>query len=119
NHGALISLEESLLKNPAFTRVYPASERRLNPSRPEISFVLQFDYLSSKAAPGPDAVAAGAPPGPPAEAGPSATPPGTTPIASGAPAKGTESAGAAAAGAPPAAAPQKASGPETPPVVGT
>jgi Tfp pilus assembly protein PilN len=61
NHGALIALEDSLLKNTHFTRVYPASERRLNPSRPEITFVMQFDYVSSKGIPGPEAVADASP----------------------------------------------------------
>ncbi|MEK7284097.1 MAG: hypothetical protein AAB249_09825, partial [Acidobacteriota bacterium] len=55
NHGALIALEDDLLKSPVFARVYPASERRLNPSRPEISFALNFDYLPAK---GTDGIAA-------------------------------------------------------------
>ncbi len=64
NHGALITLEDALLKNPSFARVYPVSERRLNPSRPEISFALNFDYLITKPPIGPDAVAAAATPSP-------------------------------------------------------
>lgn len=75
NHGALIDLEDSLLKSPVFARVYPSSERQLNPSRPEIAFVLNFDYLPTKAT---EAVAAsavaeatpGAPPAPAVESGP-------------------------------------------------
>ena len=112
NHGALISLEDALLKNTAFTRVYPASERRLNPSRPEITFVMQFDYLSSKTIPGPEAVAAASPEpspgegqtqaaapspsptppvallGPPAQKGPPATAAPTAPTAAGPTAEG-------------------------------
>jgi hypothetical protein len=119
NHGALISLEESLLKNPAFARVSPVSERRLNPSRPEITFLLQFDYLSSKAVPGPDAVASGAAPGPPAEPGPSATPPGTAEAAAATPTPGTGTASASAPGGPPAVAQSRATQTEPRPVLGT
>ena len=119
NHGALISLEESLLKNTAFGHVSPVSERRLNPSRPEITFVLQFDYLPSKAVPGPEAVASGAAPGTPAEPGPSATPPGTTQAAAATPAPATSTASAAAPGAPAAAAQRRAAEREPLPVLGT
>ena len=48
---ALIIFEEALLRQPAFRRIYPLSERRLNPSRPEISFVLNFDYVPGEVAP--------------------------------------------------------------------
>jgi Tfp pilus assembly protein PilN len=95
NHGALIDLEDSLLKSPVFARVYPASERRLNPSRPEISFALNFDYLPAKAADGVAASAVaqatpGAPPAPKPESrpGPAATPapvPAAGGVAAGAP----------------------------------
>jgi len=55
SHGALISLEDSLQSKPMFTRVYPSSERKINPGRPEIAFALNFDYLPGKAIDGPEA----------------------------------------------------------------
>jgi hypothetical protein len=88
NHGALIALEDDLLKSPVFARVYPASERRLNPSRPEISFALNFDYLPAKATGGiaaiasataPSATATAAAAGPPAGA-PAAAPAASAPF---------------------------------------
>ncbi|MBI1951848.1 MAG: hypothetical protein HYS34_10875 [Acidobacteria bacterium] len=101
NHGALIGFEDALLKSPVFARVYPASERRLNPSRPEISFALNFDYLPAKATGGIAAIAsvegpaegggpartAGDEPAPPATpaAAPVAGPPAGAPAASGTP----------------------------------
>ena len=93
NHGALIDLEDSLLKSPVFARVYPASERRLNPSRPEISFALNFDYLPAKATDGvaASAIASATPGAPPddSEPKPVATPaavPAAGGVAAGAPA---------------------------------
>lgn len=92
NHGALINLEDSLLKSPVFARVYPASERRLNPSRPEISFALNFDYLPTKATEGVAASAVaqatpGAPVAPAADSGPQpAATPAAVPAIAGAPA---------------------------------
>jgi Tfp pilus assembly protein PilN len=55
SHGALISLEDALQSKPMFTRVYPSSERKINPGRPEIAFALNFDYLPGKAIDGPEA----------------------------------------------------------------
>lgn len=55
SHGALISLEDALQSKPMFTRVYPSSERKINPGRPEIAFALNFDYLPGKATDGPAA----------------------------------------------------------------
>ncbi len=44
NQGAFIQLQDNLMSHASFSNVYPASERRLNPSRPETSFILNFDY---------------------------------------------------------------------------
>jgi Tfp pilus assembly protein PilN len=88
NHGALIALEDSLLKNPVFARVYPVSERHLNPSRPEISFALNFDYLPTKAteAVATSAVAQAAPGAPPDDSQPKpAATPAAAPAVAGAP----------------------------------
>lgn len=74
---ALIMFEEALLRHAAFRRIYPLSERRLNPSRPEISFVLNFDYVPGEVT-APAVTAAGPAPGatpePAPAAGPAATP---------------------------------------------
>lgn len=94
NHGALIALEDDLLKSPVFARVYPASERRLNPSRPEISFALNFDYLPAKATNGITAIAS------------ATAPPATAPAAGGGPAPAATPAAVPAA-APAASAPVK------------
>jgi Tfp pilus assembly protein PilN len=117
NHGGLIALEDSLQKNTVFAKVSPISERRLNPSRPEITFVMQFDYLGSKAVPGPDAVAAA--PGQAAEPGPSATPPGTVEAAAATPTPATATAAAPAPGAPTAAVQPAATERQPIPVLGT
>jgi len=45
NSAAFLSFQERLLTSPLFTQVYPASERRLNPNLPDISFLLTCDYL--------------------------------------------------------------------------
>jgi len=119
NHGALISLEESLQKTTVFAKVSPISERRLNPSRPEISFVMQFDYLASKVVPGPDAVASGALPAQTAEPGPSTTPPGTAEAAAATPAPAAATVAASTPGAPTAAAPAGATEGQPIPVLGT
>jgi hypothetical protein len=58
NHGALLAFEDSLLRHAAFAKVYPTNERRLNPSLPDITFLLTCDYLPEKAV-SPDLVAAG------------------------------------------------------------
>jgi len=67
NHVALYTLQDTLLKDRRFAHVYPANERKLNPSRPEITFALNFDYLPPAAAAVPAAVTAqgGTPPAPP------------------------------------------------------
>lgn len=44
NQGAFIQLQDNLMSHASFANVYPASERRLNPSQPETSFILNFDY---------------------------------------------------------------------------
>jgi Tfp pilus assembly protein PilN len=119
NHGALITLEDSLQKNAAFAKVSPISERRLNPSRPEITFVMQFDYVSSKAVPGPDAVASGAAPGQAAEPGPAATPPGTAEAAAATPAPAAATVATSTPGAPTAAARPGATERQPLPVLGT
>ncbi|HKB08973.1 MAG TPA: hypothetical protein VKF61_11890 [Candidatus Polarisedimenticolia bacterium] len=79
NHGGLLALEESLQKNPVFARVHPIYERRVNPSRPEIDFALEFDYFPTPSPPGPDAVASG---GGPAAASPAPVPAAPTPTPS-------------------------------------
>lgn len=58
NSLAFLSLQDRLLTSPLFTRVYPSSERRLNPNLPDISFLLTCDYLP-QAPPTADKVAAG------------------------------------------------------------
>lgn len=60
SHGALLNLETQLQGNAAFARVYPLNERRLNPSLPDITFLLTFNYLPHRTAPA-DLVAAGNP----------------------------------------------------------
>ncbi|HEU4400595.1 MAG TPA: PilN domain-containing protein [Candidatus Polarisedimenticolia bacterium] len=107
NHGALIDLEDRLLKNQVFLRVYPANERKLNPSRPEITFTLNFDYMPLHAAPAVVA-AGGSGPGAPATAQPTAPTPPATPAPS-------PKVAAAATIAPPG----KASAPPTRPAIGT
>lgn len=77
NHGGLLALEESLQKNPVFARVHPIYERRVNPSRPEIDFALEFDYFPTPNPPGPDAIASGG--GPAAAPSPAAVAPTPTP----------------------------------------
>jgi len=59
NSAAFLSFQDRLQRSPLFTKVYPVSERRLNPSLPDISFLLTCNYLL-QAAPTPDAVAAAA-----------------------------------------------------------
>ena len=51
NSLAFLDLQDHLLANQAYARVSPISERRLNPSRPEITFALNFGYLPKVAAP--------------------------------------------------------------------
>ncbi len=82
--GGFITLQERLLAHPSFSRVYPVSERRINPNRPDISFALNFGYLPKAAPPGPmvasatpaTAAASGstAPEGTPAAPAPAAQP---------------------------------------------
>ncbi len=60
SHGALLNLETQLQGNAAFARVYPLNERRLNPSLPDITFLLTFNYLPHRTAPA-DLVAVGNP----------------------------------------------------------
>ena len=111
NSGGFIALQEKLLENPAFSKVYPVSERKINPNRPDISFALNFGYLpkaappapmvasaapASAVAPGrtapegtaaaPQGSAAGAAPAPPAPDGAVVAPPPTTTAAAPAPA---------------------------------
>lgn len=47
-HLAFLTLQEHLLEHESFSEVYPVSIRRLNPSRPEITFILNFDYRQSE-----------------------------------------------------------------------
>ncbi len=63
NSLAFLDLQDHLLANRAYARVSPISERRLNPSRPEITFALNFGYLPKVAA--PVAVVASGPAAPP------------------------------------------------------
>ncbi len=91
NHGALISLEDALLKSPVFGSVYPVYERRVNPSRPEISFALNFDYIPVKASGGAQPV----PANPVAAAGPAPKGEEESPKGTNAPAAGTEQAATA------------------------
>ncbi len=86
---ALINFEEALLQRSAFRRIYPLSERRLNPSRPEISFVVNFDYVPGQevapvvttAAAGSSTDAPAEAPAPAAAAAASPTPAMTPPVA--------------------------------------
>jgi hypothetical protein len=96
-HLALLTFEERLLRHPAFSKVFPSNERQLNPSLPDITFLLTCDYLPEHAgtadtvAKGPDTPGAGA-------SGGEAAPDGAAPV--------TADAGAAAQpGAAPSAAP--------------
>ena len=57
SHSALLSFEQKLLGSPAFAKVFPASERLLNPSLPDITFLLTCDYLPHRPVE-PDKVAA-------------------------------------------------------------
>jgi len=59
NSAAFLSLQDRLQRNPYFTKVYPVSERRLNPNLPDISFLLTCNYLL-QAATTPALVATGA-----------------------------------------------------------
>jgi hypothetical protein len=69
-HGAFLDLQENLLASASFSDVYPASIRRLNPSRPEITFILNFDYRQGEREAAGPVVAAGAPPPPAGAPGP-------------------------------------------------
>lgn len=57
NHGALLTFETRLQQSPVFAKVFPANERRLNPSLPDITFLLTCDYLPKREL-APDQVAA-------------------------------------------------------------
>ncbi len=94
SYFAFLDLQDKLLANQVFARISPISERKLNPSRPEITFALNFGYLPKVAAPAA-LLAAGAAPG--AAAG------STSPASPG-----------AAAGAPSPASPGRAAGTPTP-----
>lgn len=121
NHGGLIAFEDSLQKNPVFARVYPVYERRVNPSRPEISFALDFDYIPAKEPPGPDAIASGAAPGQ-GEAPPQTMAPAPTTFAPAATATPAPSSGAVSASGPGAekgGAPSAAAASDTRAVIGT
>ena len=48
-HMALLTFEEKLLRHPAFSKVFPSNERQLNPSLPDITFLLTCDYLPEHA----------------------------------------------------------------------
>ena len=45
NQPAFLTLQERLLEDPSYTNVYPRSERKINPRRPDIDFTMDFDYL--------------------------------------------------------------------------
>jgi hypothetical protein len=88
---SFLELQDALLKDASFTNVYPLTQRRLNPSRPETTFALNFDYRPPQAAaPEPPVVAADAPataPGaPPPTPGPAAPTAAGTPPSPAAPA---------------------------------
>lgn len=51
SYFAFLELQDELLANQVFARVSPISERKLNPSRPEVTFALNFGYLPKVAAP--------------------------------------------------------------------
>jgi hypothetical protein len=118
--GAFIALQDKLQSNKVFARVYPISERKLNPSRPEITFALSFVYLPKVAAAPAVVVAssAGAAAGP--DAPPQAVPAGGSATA---PAAGSPAGLVAGSQAPPTAAaarsatepPPARKGPEAPP----
>jgi Tfp pilus assembly protein PilN len=55
--GGLYTFLDRLLEDPSFARAYPLSERRMNPTRPEIDFAVNFDYLPNRAAAPPAVVA--------------------------------------------------------------
>ncbi len=109
-HGALLTLEDKLIHHPAFAKVYPRNERRLNPNRPEIDFALNYDYLPAHAIP-KDLVAKGdfvvgneAAPDAAATTAPAAAAPTTAPTPTAAPESTGPAVAAAAApstGAPP------------------
>jgi type IV pilus assembly PilN-like protein len=88
---AFLSLQDRLQRSPDFTKVYPQTERQLNPNLPDITFLLSCEYLPQVAQP-PDKVA-----GDQGSAAPSGAPPeqATGP---------TQASGPAAAPAPPAGA---------------
>jgi hypothetical protein len=74
-HSAFLDLQENLLAHESFSGVYPASIRRLNPSRPEITFILNFDYRQSERTvpapvPAPVVAAGGSPTAPRGATGP-------------------------------------------------
>ena len=93
NQGALLTFETRLQQSAVFANVYPLSERRLNPSLPDITFLLTCDYLpkrevaqdqvagaakdgaAGKAAAGEAAAGAPAPPGAPTGQQAAAAPP--------------------------------------------
>lgn len=75
--GGFITLQERLLANAAFSRVFPISERRINPNRPDISFALNFGYMPKAAAPTEVLASAAAPASPaPPKAGQPGAPSG-------------------------------------------
>jgi hypothetical protein len=107
NPVAFLSFQDRLLKNPMFTRVFPASERKLNPSLPDVTFLLTCDYLPTAPAQKGDLVAekqGAAAAETAAGTDPGAAPTGTPPAAAAEAPSATPGQAATAAGPPGAAA---------------
>jgi hypothetical protein len=111
NYAAFISLQEKLLANPVFSRVYPVSERRLNPSLPQVTFALNFGYLPKVAAGVPPAVVAG----PAGSAAGAEAPPSPAAVAAATPGAPPDAATGAAPAPPRAPAETQAAAPSAPP----
>jgi hypothetical protein len=62
---ALYGFQGRLMGNPTFADIRPISERRLNPARPDITFVMSFEYRPQRRGPPPAVTAAAAPAPPP------------------------------------------------------
>lgn len=117
-HGGFISFQDALIGSPAFMRVYPVNERKINPALPTISFALNFDYLPERVVPVAQAVAtaaastattgaaAASPPAPqPEPSGAQATASGPPPASTGTAVAATPPPAGPAAKTPPAAEP--------------
>jgi hypothetical protein len=51
NSEAFRTLQDRLLRHPSFAKVFPSNEKHLNPSLPDVTFLLTCDYVPPPAVP--------------------------------------------------------------------